>query len=1133
MVALPYGDVDADALQATGLSDVLTRSLPGTPAGTAQDPPSSGGGAAAETSAPAGGTGTTAPEPERSEIGAGAEILAEALDVEPRTDLAWAAGGSLRSDTLATLQAGGVRAVVLGTGGLTEGDAAVGLTGTTAAARATVRRRPTGPLGVLVADPTLGDVVGAAEQVLGGPRMAEQRYLAELAVIGLQAPAGTEQTVLVAPPRDVEAGPEGAGAMMADTTALPWLRAGHPGRAGRGPGRGGGARSGTRPTSIHLDPAGLAAVAESVAVRDDLAGAVAGDADIALRSYDAAVARHGRGLADRSRGLPRRRAAPSRSTMDRLRGQVTLLAPADGTYSLASSDAPLVLTVRNDLPVAVEVRLEVRTRGNRGLSISDIGSRPSPRGADDPAGAHRGPPVRRVRGDRAADHPGGGPLGDEIQLQVKSTAYGPISLLITIGAAALLGLLFLRRLVNFVLRRRRAAREQAGSAACRRAPPCRCPRTGARCDAATGRRRPVEPPARRPARAGGPAAAPVAVPGGPAAVGAVRHAPPHPARRRPRCRPRPGRRSLPPLPPVPPPAPRNRWVPAADDTQVMTSLPPVPRGPVGESDEEVEPREGAPGASGGILRAAGTMAVATLVSRITGLLRTMVLAAALGVGLVNDAYNTANTLPNIVYELLLGGVLASVVVPLLVHAQERDGDGGTAYAQRLATIATAGLVVVTALAIAGRAAAHLAVRHHRRPRPGPAGQLAGAHPAGRDRLLRSRRARPGDPQLPRRLRAAGLGAGAQQRRRHRHRRAVHRRERAGRPRAGDDLAGPGLAARHRHHARHRRPGAGPAAAAAPGRRAAAARAGGCENTGLREAGTLGLWVIGYVGGQPDRRRRRHPDRQRGRAGGRPRARAPSPIASLLFQMPYGIIGVALLTALVPRMSRAASRHDIPGVAEDLALGTRLSALGLLPVTAALVVLGPPLALVVFARGNTSAERGRGHRDRAGGRRVRPAADGGHPAAAAGLLRHEGRPHAHAHPGRAWSPSACRCCCSCPSSSSPSTWWPGSCWPRASPTWPAGSSGTSRCAAGWARCGPGRRSARSLRIAAVSVVAGGAGWLVRNVTDDLFGASTAGSLAAVLVGTVVIGGVALAGLAVARVPELREPLAAVRARMGRG
>jgi putative peptidoglycan lipid II flippase len=48
-----------------------------------------------------------------------------------------------------------------------------------------------------------------------------------------------------------------------------------------------------------------------------------------------------------------------------------------------------------------------------------------------------------------------------------------------------------------------------------------------------------------------------------------------------------------------------------------------------------------------------------------------------------------------------------------------------------------------------------------------------------------------------------------------------------------------------------------------------------------------------------------------------------------------------------------------------------------------------------------------------------------------------------------------------------------------------------------------------------------------------GTSTAGSLVTVLVGTVVIGGVALAGLVVARVPEIREPLATLRARLGRG
>ena len=69
--------------------------------------------------------------------------------------------------------------------------------------------------------------------------------------------------------------------------------------------------------------------------------------------------------------------------------------------------------------------------------------------------------------------------------------------------------------------------------------------------------------------------------------------------------------------------------------------------------------------------------------------------------------------------------------------------------------------------------------------------------------------------------------------------------------------------------------------------------------------------------------------------------------------------------------------------------------------------------------------------------------------------------------------------------------------------------------------------------AVSAVAGAVGWLVLKVTDDLFGATAAGSLGKVLIGTVVIGGVTLAGLVVARVPELQGPLASVRARIGRG
>ena len=133
---------------------------------------------------------------------------------------------------------------------------------------------------------------------------------------------------------------------------------------------------------------------------------------------------------------------------------------------------------------------------------------------------------------------------------------------------------------------------------------------------------------------------------------------------------------------------------------------------------------------------------------------------------------------------------------------------------------------------------------------------------------------------------------------------------------------------------------------------------GLKNTGLREAGTLSLWVIGYVAvSQVGVVVAMRIANAAGREGGLGSAAFAN--ASLLFQMPYGIIGVALLTALLPRMSRAAARHDVPGVVEDLSLGTRLSALGLLPVTAALVVLGPALGILAFARGAPRPRRRQG------------------------------------------------------------------------------------------------------------------------------------------------------------------------------
>ncbi|MEU5949593.1 murein biosynthesis integral membrane protein MurJ [Micromonospora sp. NPDC047465] len=95
------------------------------------------------------------------------------------------------------------------------------------------------------------------------------------------------------------------------------------------------------------------------------------------------------------------------------------------------------------------------------------------------------------------------------------------------------------------------------------------------------------------------------------------------------------------------------------------------------------------------------MAIGSLVSRGTGFLRTLALTAALGGALVGDAYTTAQILPGMVYEFLLGGILTSVLIPVLVRRRKSDADGGQAYAQRLLTLAVLALAVAVLLALIG------------------------------------------------------------------------------------------------------------------------------------------------------------------------------------------------------------------------------------------------------------------------------------------------------------------------------------------------------------------------------------------------------------------------------------------------
>jgi putative peptidoglycan lipid II flippase len=100
-----------------------------------------------------------------------------------------------------------------------------------------------------------------------------------------------------------------------------------------------------------------------------------------------------------------------------------------------------------------------------------------------------------------------------------------------------------------------------------------------------------------------------------------------------------------------------------------------------------------------VLGNSAVMAAGTVVSRMSGFVRSILLAAALGTALHADIFNIANSVPNILYVLLLGGVVNAVLVPQLVRAGRDDPDGGEAYTNRIVTLAGLFLVVVTVILV--------------------------------------------------------------------------------------------------------------------------------------------------------------------------------------------------------------------------------------------------------------------------------------------------------------------------------------------------------------------------------------------------------------------------------------------------
>jgi putative peptidoglycan lipid II flippase len=351
-----------------------------------------------------------------------------------------------------------------------------------------------------------------------------------------------------------------------------------------------------------------------------------------------------------------------------------------------------------------------------------------------------------------------------------------------------------------------------------------------------------------------------------------------------------------------------------------------------------------------VMRSTGVMAVGTIASRGTGFLRTLVLLAALGSAQLGDAYNIPNTVPNAIYDLLLGGVLTSVVVPLLVKAARDDGDEGEAYAQRLLTIVAVVLGVCTAVAVV---AAPWIVDLYAGRFTQPQHQLAVVFARyflpqilfyglsatiGAILNVRGRFAAPMWAPVLNNLVVIGVGIAFI---------SISTRGSSVALTSGEQtLLGVGTTAGVVLQT----------VALWPSLRAAGFRYRprfDWRGVGLGDAGRLAGWVLVYVavnqaglvvitnlGGASERTAVAHH-----------LTSGVSYTAYLsayqLFQLPYAIVAVSVITALLPRMSAHAVDGDLRGVRSDLSAGLRTTAVAVVPAVAGMLALAPQIAIVAL------------------------------------------------------------------------------------------------------------------------------------------------------------------------------------------
>ncbi|WP_328389630.1 murein biosynthesis integral membrane protein MurJ [Nocardia sp. NBC_00416] len=353
-----------------------------------------------------------------------------------------------------------------------------------------------------------------------------------------------------------------------------------------------------------------------------------------------------------------------------------------------------------------------------------------------------------------------------------------------------------------------------------------------------------------------------------------------------------------------------------------------------------------------LLKDSGSIAIATLISRITGFGKQLLLLTVLGPAIASS-FTSASLIPNMIAELVLGAVLTAIVVPTLVRAEQEDSDGGAAFIRRLVTAASVilGTAAILATAAAPLLATHVFVSSEGKVNTAlttaltfllvPAVLFYGLS-AMFTAILNTRGAfKPGAwaPVLNNVVVLVVLGLYA-----------LSPGEITLDPVRMSDpkllVLGCGVTLGVIAQAASLLP--------AIRRQGIDLRPLWGMDARLKQFGTMAGAIILYVlisqiGGIFAN----NISSQADEAGP-----AIYQNAWLLLQLPYGVIGVTLLTAIMPRLSRNAANDDTPAVVDDLSAATRLTMIALIPIVTFLTVAGPQVgdALFGYARFAEDASR---------------------------------------------------------------------------------------------------------------------------------------------------------------------------------